>query len=627
MRLPSLHYLSQKALEGFRLFPLSILSGIAASSVAIYLVEYEKDIENFFPYVNFLLTAALGIPLYFCVSILIRHYSFNRSTASIAWVASTVFLLLIYFSLPDEESTHNTTIPYVRYAIFNVIIHLLVAIIPYIKGHHLNGFWNYNKLLFLRILTSLLYSGFLYVGLCLAILSLDLLFDVEIEGKIYFELYIWVQGVFNTWFFVAGIPKDLKPQDAIYEYPRGLKIFTQYILMPLLILYLIILYAYGLKIVGLWDWPRGIVAYLITCVSVLGILCLLLMYPYSQSDKGNEWMQRFSKFYYYALIPLIALLFLAIHIRIADYGLTINRYLLVLMGIWLSIVSIYFMIGRSNIKFIPISLAAILLLCSFGPWGVFSWSERSQVNRLKYYWETYGVLKDEQIQNEVMWNLDSLPDFYTSKELTNNHLMPDSIHNEVLSIMEYLDENHGMKAIRSWYTQNLDSMAWVHEKENKYGKNEADLYLESAGIEPYHRYKSDYIYYDFDCSEKEIINIEGYDHMLFFQDNFYNKTGKTHSYQVADTLINVSIDQSVGEGVVIQFNDRKDSISLSKKTNELRNNYGENYAKVPLKEMTIDYENEGMRYRLIINQLRMNGEGEEVEISYLDFSLMWRNTN
>ena len=43
-------------------------------------------------------------------------------------------------------------------------------------------------------------------------------------------------------------PKSLTNLDNNYEYPAGLKIFSQYILLPLLMLYLLILYGYGIKI-------------------------------------------------------------------------------------------------------------------------------------------------------------------------------------------------------------------------------------------------------------------------------------------------------------------------------------------------------------------------------------------
>src|SRR5690606_11355591 len=129
-------------------------------------------------------------------------------------------------------------------------------------------------------------------------------------------------GLFNTWFFLAGIPRNFEVELSLIDYPKGLKIFTQFILIPLLLIYLCILYFYGAKILLTGDWPKGIVSYMIIAISVLGIFTTLLLYPYQQW-KESGWIKKFSRGYYYFLIPLVILLFIAIGMRIQEYGLTV----------------------------------------------------------------------------------------------------------------------------------------------------------------------------------------------------------------------------------------------------------------------------------------------------------------
>ncbi len=87
----------------------------------------------------------------------------------------------------------------------------------------------------------------------------------------------------------------------------------------------------------------------------------------------------------------------------------------------------------------------ILILVSFGYWGIFSVSERSQVARLRAILEQENILKEGKIQNEVIWLRDSLPKtlIAVDRELTNDGKMVDSLHNEVMSILDYLDDHHG----------------------------------------------------------------------------------------------------------------------------------------------------------------------------------------
>ncbi|WP_224994932.1 DUF4153 domain-containing protein [Cesiribacter sp. SM1] len=528
LRFPSLDYLLSQARNSFLRYPMSILSALLGVVCAIYLIETEAQHFNRFPYINLMLCAALGIPLYFCVALLATRQQFGRGGKILAQVLATLLLLVVYFSLPDAESTHNTSLPYIRYGIYNIIVHLLVSFVPFLFVRQLNGFWNYNKALFLRILSALLYSAFLFAGLAMALLALKILFDVKIEEELFGELFVLIIGLFNTWFFVAGVPQDFEQLEQDTDYPGGLKVFTQYVLFPLLLLYLLILYGYGLKIIISWDWPKGIVSYLIMCMSVLGILTLLLVYPYALQPQ-NRWIKKAGKGYYLLLLPLLVLLFLAIGMRIADYGVTINRYIIVAVGLWLTFTCLYFLSGRGNIKFVPMSLAGLLILISIGPWSMFSVSEQHQVERLEEILRSGNMLSEGLITREVTWVQDSLPTtFYSPQENQNEGLLNDSLHNEVMSILDYLDDHHGFSSIQPWYRQHLDSMITVADADTSQGRwhriGEAGVYMRSLGI-PYH-YKStdrsDLEYLHYYSTAGSVLDTRGYNRVVFLEELYWN---------------------------------------------------------------------------------------------------------
>jgi len=58
--------------------------------------------------------------------------------------------------------------------------------------------------------------------------------------------------------FPRGDPEDLQSLDTSTVYPKSLKLFSQYILFPLVLVYFVILYAYLAKILFAWDWPQGL---------------------------------------------------------------------------------------------------------------------------------------------------------------------------------------------------------------------------------------------------------------------------------------------------------------------------------------------------------------------------------
>jgi hypothetical protein len=63
------------------------------------------------------------------------------------------------------------------------------------------------------------------------------LLRIKIDWKAYYFLFLSVAFLFNTWFFLAGVPSDWQELETEYDYPSGLRMFVQFILLPLVTLY------------------------------------------------------------------------------------------------------------------------------------------------------------------------------------------------------------------------------------------------------------------------------------------------------------------------------------------------------------------------------------------------------
>jgi hypothetical protein len=627
-KIQSLTYLWSQAKASLLRFSLAIFSALLASSIGIYLVEQGNDIDNTFPFVNAMLSAALGIPLFFCIAV----FSEKRNTSlPYRWafqLLGLVALILLYFTLPNRDSTLNNFLPYSRYIVYNITVHLLVAFAPYFNKGELNGFWQFNKLLFVRFCTAVLYSGFLYIGLALAFLALDSLFDVSIEDKTYFQLFIFILGWFNTWFFVSGLPAELDGLEEIKTYPKGLKIFTQYVLLPLLLLYFLILYGYATKIILSGIWPEGIVSNLILCVSILGILTVLLMHPYGQQQE-NKWIQRFERLYYVLLLPLIILLFIAIGIRLGDYGFTINRYIVLFLGIWVALVSIYFIVGGKNIKLVPVSLAITVLTCSFGPWSMFAISEQGQVNRLQEILENNAILVNEKIVNEVIWGDTLASCCYKSAESLNESKLNDSLHREVSSIVRYLHNHHGFKLLRPWFTQHIDSILIANNQRKKSRWNhftQPEYYMRSMGLSYGYRVRAveeeieGGSYFSYRCDKDQLIPLEQYDYLIELSEITH------HAKTYVDNELSFRFPNSSAYPTAILFiKNKKDTVRLN--LNPMLVDLIRNYGKKRSQEVDPDYltlrdTSAKMALKLKLHYLRLNDSNDTLSIHDFD-SRLW----
>ena len=319
-----------------------------------------------------------------------------------------------------------------RYAQVSIAFHLLVAFLPYAGYREPNGFWHYNKTLFLRFLAAELYSSVLFAGLAIAFLALDKLLGVPIAGAGYARLWIVIGLVFNTWFFVAGAPENLPVLESRDDYPRGLSVFTQYVLLPIVIIYLAILSTYLGKVIITRQWPSGWIGYLVSSVAVVGILSWLLVRPL-EDEAAHRWVKSYTRGFYLAIMPAIAMLWLAIWKRVDQYGVTERRYFLIVLSLWLAGIAVYYSVRRSrSIAVIPASLCAVAALTFAGPWGAYSVSRISQTTRLRRLLEKNGVLASGTVHP-------------ATREVAYED------RREISQALEYLVGTHGTSGIAAWF--------------------------------------------------------------------------------------------------------------------------------------------------------------------------------
>ncbi|GGH00704.1 hypothetical protein GCM10007415_40810 [Parapedobacter pyrenivorans] len=429
MKLPSLGNLYKNAIIVFKRFPTLFVTVVFATALCCFLLD-EPAIGNatknklwqLLATCNLLFTLGLSVDLF------AESKTYTPIRKWVLRVAAMVLCLLLYTVLDPSE--YHTDV--VRFGLFAFAFHQLVAFAPFITHNGSNNFWHFNKSIFLRFLTAALYSLTLFVGLAIAIFAVEELFNLDLPSKIYSQLFAVIAIGFNTLFFLAGVPTAFDRETLGAQYPKGLKIFTQYVLIPLMTIYLGILLIYEIKILADWELPKGIVATLIMGYAVFGILSLLLVWPI-KSDAGNRWVRLFSQFFYLTLIPLLALLAFAIYKRVANYGFTEERHILLVLGLWLAGISGYSLLFRKdNIKLIPMSLFAVALLSTFGPQSAANISRQSQQTRLAEMQRVETTEDTDQAANIVSYLVDthglqSLQDFTETdlgvldKEITEKH--------------------------------------------------------------------------------------------------------------------------------------------------------------------------------------------------------------
>ncbi|MFZ7131862.1 MAG: DUF4153 domain-containing protein [Eubacteriales bacterium] len=118
-----------------------------------------------------------------------------------------------------------------------------------------------------------------------------------------------------------------------------------YIVIPLITVYTFILYAYFLKILVTWQWPQGLVSHLVLWYACIGVGVLFLITPLLQKNFFNHLFKMiFSK----GILPLLVMMFISIGLRVQQYGITENRYFVILLGLWVTGIMIYFALRKNK---------------------------------------------------------------------------------------------------------------------------------------------------------------------------------------------------------------------------------------------------------------------------------------
>ncbi|MCZ2085892.1 MAG: DUF4153 domain-containing protein [Flavobacteriales bacterium] len=377
-----------------REYSMVLVMAFLAAVSAIYYINYDYNSRDYsFFYIKFGLVASLGISVMFALKILSQRIG----KEILLQLLGILFLLFYYFLFPVKENQFTEVYAFLLIPTF-ILSHLLVSFIAFIGRNRELSFWQYNKNLFINIFLTAVFTGVLTGGIMLAIAAVDNLFDFHFDSRFYSYTFSFFSIFGSCFIFLLFNEKGLVYLEKNDDYPVILKFFTQYVLVPLLLIYAIILYFYSAKILINWELPRGWVSYLILAYSVVGILAILLVHPLKE-DSTKSWVRIFSKIFYYTLAPLIILLFVAIFTRILEYGYTEPRYFVLLLALWLTSVVLYFIfIRKQTIKFVPMSLFVFGLFSLTFPYlNTFSVAKRSQKNELLTTLNQKNILENGMI--------------------------------------------------------------------------------------------------------------------------------------------------------------------------------------------------------------------------------------
>lgn len=367
---------------------------------------FNKEVFKKFP-LSFL---AMFISIFFTISYLQKVYYFSQTThEKIIFISITSIIFASALHLFFQNKSYNFTFKYIIAMLFLILAYIsidkfsssafifTIAVISTLSFSKFILVQNSNKELldfninlFVDIIFAILISSILGFGIFAIFKSIEYLFGISFLTEFYEEIYT----IIALFIFPALVLSNINNSNTINTKTSFLSISST-ILVPMLVIYTIILYAYYIKIIVLWELPKGGLAWISVVFLSAGLLVKVLLFNIENKSAISKYYYKY--YYYLTIIPLI-FLFISIYIRVSQYGITINRYLIIALALWLSFITIANIIKKDfDFKYITVSLCLIFLFASISPYNASSLSTNSQIEKLKQLLIANKILINDKI--------------------------------------------------------------------------------------------------------------------------------------------------------------------------------------------------------------------------------------
>lgn len=421
-------------------FPISI--AIIFVFCALLFFQLHWDINSYDEEIISKLIFTCVVTFFFSVWVYLNSESFLQSNAkkNLLQLFPLIYGIVFFYWMEGNFMNNHNNLMFFILSLFWIVAYLFFA--PYVrhifsKESEQTVYYNY----FYKISVVFLVSAILWWVLSLLgtiwIGTVTTLFELywEFYNKLFWDWIILALAFFSPIFALTQLPASNSFNQNNFVENKFFSFLVKYIAIPFIYIYFIILYTYSIKIlINFWSWPKWEVCWMVIGFSIFGYLIYIFSFIFEET---NNFIKKFRKYFPFAVIPQLFMLAFAIYLRIAQYDITMNRYFVVVFGLWLAIISFYLIFSKKKyLGFIPFLLTIFTIMISVWPRSVYKLPEQRQLVRL----ET-NLIKANILQNWKIVPLKNYSDI--DKDLSN----------EIYNWIDYLCDLNSCNSIKKLFPE------------------------------------------------------------------------------------------------------------------------------------------------------------------------------
>lgn len=580
---PFYNRLKERGALVFRRFPISIL--FIAVATLFTLLSIQMDQTTF---TREAVSAGLAALLFATGHLAVEGFLANRKKHQLPLFVGLFILSLLYYLYLRQTDLLTNQISLIRTFVLYFILTVTFIAVPTVRSPYT---FPGTLVAFIKsIFSSLLIAVVFYVGVASILGTFSTLFTpLSFEWFAHAAALIFV--FFAPIYFLSGTPFYIEEREpgTVNEAtlkPTLLSVLIDYIIVPLLLVFSVLLIAYiGINITGEFWLDNLIEPMLISYVSA-GFIALFLT-----EHSTKSWVTLFNHYFPYLLLIIAVFQSISSSIKSFELGLTHGRYYVLLFGIFaISGVLIYgfFKTFRKVIPFILVALGIISILPLVDAVSIGIASQLRQVDNVI---DQNQLDENGRISSDVEFS-----------------------HEEMIQLsysFNYLEQ-----------TNALDRIDWLPENFNYYNQFQTVF-----GFDPYYYsnfdteypgqvpVEQDYAYVELDKDTPILLPVTDFDDIVFFS-----------TYQITDSSGENTVElNQPGTQLVITADDTVIGLELVE-NDEMLMNFDLSFLKdevfvlyetsqfLTLEELTFTEENDEVEVSVIVNRFESsssaNSEGE-----------------
>ena len=561
--------------KGIERFPVTVIFGIILFIIAIFSIEgsyYELA------WIEYLIIA---IPLSATVELVREKYFENKNRKFFRAINFFGIILFIFVSKMFFKNYFAGEIINITATI--LIFYVLFYLIPIVYRNE-----NREKYLQSVVGNQIITIGFalvLFLGFSAIIGTVDVLL-VNLSHTLYIHAFVFSSAVFGVIFFVSRL-KEKDESLENYALPKIVEVLICYILIPLILIYTTILYLYFAKIIFTLKMPKGVVSHLVLWYTTFSLFIIIMVTPITFKNKFAKF---YKKFFPMISVPLILLALFSINERIFQYGITENRYLVVILVIWLLFNMILYIV-KNDVKWVLISYIFAILIAVFSPFNLVTVSINSQNKRLERLLIKNGIIQNGKITNK-------------------NDKVSIKSKNEIMSVIDY-------------FYNNTSELKWKKIKILGKTYEKPEDFMKLIGANDFWR-----SYESIDNQEKGVISeislkmndgikmteAKGYNYLIYdFNVSYLLDTNETKefdndNYKVVLKNKNLMIKNIQKNTEILNINLNKIANETYLKIKEKAKKQNQSYVELPENDLTYLSETKNSKYKIVFSDIHFSEE-------------------